>query len=79
MKNKFFGGLFSLALLTIGVVSFTTTEKAEASSRTGKWIDVYGGGSTPSHAYCSATFWRSQCMSGDKKSLVVAIEDNVAQ
>tara|TARA_R110002033_G_scaffold5978_9_gene24442 strand:- start:11024 stop:11248 length:225 start_codon:yes stop_codon:yes gene_type:complete len=74
MKKRILGALFGAAFLVAGFVSFSSVENAEAASRTGKWIDVYGGGSTPTHAYCSATFWRAQCLSGDKKSLSIAQE-----
>jgi len=71
MKKIIFGALFGAAFLITGTISLSTVQNAQASSRTGKWIDVYGGGSTPSYAYCSATFWRKQCMSGDKKNLQI--------
>ncbi|RZS98370.1 hypothetical protein [Cecembia calidifontis] len=59
--------LMGLALSCLSLSYFSTTNQVIAAPKTGKWVDVYGGGSTPSGAYCASS-WKSKCLVGDRKS-----------
>lgn len=58
---------FGLAIAGLTFGEFSSQNQAIAASKTGKWIDVYGGGTTPTGAHCASS-WQSKCMTGDRRS-----------
>ena len=45
-----------------------------ATSKSGKWVAEYGGGSVPFRCYCASHALRSQCRVGDYTSDVTLCE-----
>ena len=63
-----------LSFTLIGFFFINSQTKTYANTQvieTGKWVDYYDGQNLPQGAICASSWWHSECVVGDKRTIVV--------